>query len=87
MYHMVGEPYLSTLLVDGLAARQRMERIFARVDGDGDLIITLEEFKRAAGNDPSVVNLLQFQGGMRFPRRRSSPASVRPRGNTHTPVM
>ena len=75
MYQMVGESYLSTLLVDGLAARQRMERIFARMDKDGDVSITFEEFCRAAQNDPSLLNLLQFQGGMSFPRRRSSAAN------------
>jgi len=68
---MVGERFLSNLLVDGLAAPERMERIFALVDKDGDVEITLDEFRRAALNDPSLVNLLQFQGGMRFPRRRS----------------
>ena len=75
MYQMVGEWFLSTLLVDGLSAPQRMERIFGKVDRDGDVLITFEEFRNAALVDPSVVNLLQFQGGMRFPRRRSSVLS------------
>ena len=76
MYQMVGEVYLSTLVVDGLAARQRMERIFGLIDKDGDVAITFEEFSNATKNDESLVNLLQFHGGMRFPRRKSSAASA-----------
>ena len=72
MYQMVGEPFLSTLLVDGLAARQRMERIFARMDKDGDVCITFEEFCKAVHGDATLLNLLQFGGKMSLPRRRSS---------------
>ena len=74
MYQMVGEVYLSTLVIDDLAAHQRMERILGLIDKDGDVANTFEEFSNATKNDESLVNLLQLHGGMRFPRRKSSVA-------------
>ena len=73
---MVGEVYLSTLVVDGLAARLRMERFFGLIDKDRDVAIPFEEFSSATKNNESLVNLIQFHGEMRFSRRKSSAAST-----------
>ena len=72
MYRMVGKEHLSVLLVDGLAAQERMEKIFSKVDQDGDVSITFEEFQKAAYNDSSLLNLLQFKNCLISPRRKSS---------------
>ena len=47
---------------DGLTAEQRVDRLFERVDRNGDQKITLREFKLAAREDPSLVMLLQING-------------------------
>lgn len=59
---MVGEKALSKIIKDGLNPEQRVDKIFKRIDKDGDEKITLNEFKKAAAEDPSLVMLLQING-------------------------
>lgn len=59
---MVGEEMMQKVVTDGLSAQERVDRIFTRIDKNGDEQITVEEFKIAAGQDPSLVMLLQVGG-------------------------
>jgi len=59
MYKMLGEN-TAEVLTDGLTPEQRTERIFSQMDKDGNDVITLEEFKLAARNDPSLMSLMQI---------------------------
>lgn len=56
---MVGTAMMMRMSEDGLTPQQRVDRIFSRMDKDQNHEITLEEFKEAAKNDPSIVLLLQ----------------------------
>uniref|UniRef100_H2YRY7 EF-hand domain-containing protein n=1 Tax=Ciona savignyi TaxID=51511 RepID=H2YRY7_CIOSA len=63
IYKMVGVEAMAKIVTDGLTAQQRVDRIFSRMDRDGDEQITVDEFKKAASEDLSLVMLLQVGGG------------------------
>ncbi|KAG9330899.1 hypothetical protein JZ751_021802, partial [Albula glossodonta] len=56
---MVGTVIMMRMNEDGLTPQQRVDKIFSKMDKDQNDEITLEEFKEAAKNDPSIVLLLQ----------------------------
>ena len=60
IYKMVGEESMKQVVTDGLSPQQRVDRLFERIDKNKDEKITLEEFKKAAAEDPNLVMLLQI---------------------------
>ncbi|XP_002124905.2 visinin-like protein 1 [Ciona intestinalis] len=60
VYLLVGEDIIYTILPEQLTPQQRADRIFSRMDKDGDEQVTLKEFLVAARLDPSLVMLLQI---------------------------
>ena len=60
MYKMLGEKATEEVLTDGLSAEERTDRIFEQMDKDGDQKISLEEFEKAAFEDPSLMQLMQI---------------------------
>ena len=59
---MIGDNVLAQVTEDGLTPQQRVDKLFQKVDKNGDQKITLKEFKLAARTDPSLVMLLQING-------------------------
>ena len=60
---MIGENKIAEMASDELSPQQRVDDLFQRVDKDGNQKITLQEFKQAAKDDPSLVMLLHVNGG------------------------
>ena len=56
---MLGEQTTAEVLTDGLSPQERTEKIFKRMDKDGDEKITEVEFKKAATEDPTLMSLMQ----------------------------
>lgn len=59
---MVGSILAANMAHDNLTPEQRVDKIFSKMDKDHDDRITVEEFKLAAKEDPSLVMLLQLGG-------------------------
>lgn len=57
---MGGETHKKKLEADGQTTEDRVDRMFARIDKDGDQSITVEEFKKAVLEDPSLVTIMQI---------------------------
>ncbi|XP_002124848.2 hippocalcin-like protein 4 [Ciona intestinalis] len=74
IYKMVGEEAMAKIVTDGLTAKQRVDRIFTRMDRDGDDQITVEEFRKAASEDLSLVMLLQVGGGGEVQQKEEASA-------------
>ncbi|XP_076807728.1 hippocalcin-like protein 4 isoform X2 [Clavelina lepadiformis] len=59
IYKLIGDRRIQEVLPNRLTAQQRADQIFSKMDKDGDENITLEEFKIAVSQDPSLVLLFQ----------------------------
>lgn len=59
---MVGDKFVSEAATNILPAKQRVEKLFSKIDKDGDQLITAEEFKKAAAEDPGLVMILNMGG-------------------------
>ena len=59
IHNMAGKTSSTQAISDELNPNERVEKIFSKMDKDGDESITAEEFKKAAAEDPSLVMIMQ----------------------------
>jgi len=60
LYNLVGKDAICNSEGETLTAQDRVNQIFSKMDKDGDRQITVEEFKVAANQDPSLLTLFDM---------------------------
>lgn len=53
---------MSEAVTNNVSAEKRVENLFSKIDKNGDELITAEEFKKAAAEDPGLVMILNMGG-------------------------